>query len=154
MVQELNDVFAIVLPQAGLVVTASGIILSLARDVFQLQNGTVGYPDKETTEPQLLYQNFAADWLRNWLGFFGNIILGFYLVVAVLLVSIQMEIVEMKNLEVFKVSVQGFHFVILVFLLAVLAKSIKARELHAQSVLSAALTGPSPHGGNQGNQNE
>ena len=154
MVKELNDVFAIVLPQAGLVVTASGNILSLARDVFQLQDGTVGYPDKETTEPQLLYQNFAADWLRNWLGYFGKVILGFYLVVAILLGSIQMEIVEVKNLEMFKVFVQGFHFVILVFLLVVLAKSIKARDLHAQSVLSAPLTGSRPHGSNQGNQNE
>lgn len=154
MVKELNDVFEIVLPQAGLVVTASGIILSLARDVFKLQDRNVGYPEGETTRAQLLYENPPADWLRNWLAYFGSAILVFYLLVAVLLVLIQTGIVKTINPVLFNVYVQGFHFVILIILLVVLVKSIKARELHALSILPAPWTGPSPRGGSQGSQSE
>ncbi len=135
MVKELNDIFGIVLPQAGLVVAASGIILSLARDVFELQDRNAGIRNAGIhgggiNRPQLLYQNSAAEWLRNWLACFAEAILVFYLVVAGLLVLIQIEIVASINLEVFKVSVQIFHFIILILLLVILVKSIKVRELH------------------------
>ena len=106
-----ENVLSLILTQAGIMLAASGIILSLARDVYDMQGEWVGlYPNLQKRQ-QLRYRNPAADCLRTWLKVVAWLIFSFYAIVTLVVLSLAMGILPLdgSNNDFVRQVVQTFH---------------------------------------------
>ena len=149
----MGQIFEIILPQAGLVVTASGVILFLARDVYDKRRQLVGFHPRPIFRYQLRYKSPLADRLRTLLRICAWAIFVFYLLVGLLLLELQIGILRSTGIEydTLQQFVQIFHFIILVALSLILTLSMHVRGSPKHHAPPAV--GPIPDGANDGDRN-